>query len=213
MAVHETKTMERELHILFGALCDGVRQEVRARSLTPLNTDEDFSLSLEREPGVQSAVALQLRSVGFLVQIESWLPDGDQRRRPDLRVWLPSSTKYLYLELKTYGWGEGPSYYYSTTWDSVQADMGKLKSEGDSGHLPNGLVVVGFSKPHEQRSRMTLSQAYDDLSQRITSRYPYQKIGVQEVDLQGMDQRTSYAMIGLWVRMPHLDSRDIPAEP
>ena len=78
--------------------------------------------------------------------------------------------------------------------------MDKLKREGDSGNLPNGLIVVGFSQPHEGRVRTHLDAAYEDLSELITSGYPYERIGLQQVDLRGMDASTSYAMVGLWVR-------------
>ena len=197
----EPQTMERELNILFGALCDGIRQEVRFRRLAQLTNGQDFSLSQEREPGVQFALALHLRSVGFLVQVESWIAHGSLMRRPDFRVWLPASEKYLYLELKTYGWGRDWSYQYSTMEKSVQEDMDKLKIDGDSGNLPNGLIVVGLSQPSEQRVKH-LDQAYEDLSHLIISGYPYEKIGVKKVDLSGMDPRTSYAMVGLWGRTP-----------
>ena len=193
-------TIKLELAILFGALCDGIRQEVRARSLAQLVSGQNVSLSQEREAGIQSALALHLRSVGFLVQIESWIAHGSLMRRPDFRVWLPASQEYLYLELKIYGWGKGWSYSYSSVEKLVREDMDKLKNEGVARNLPNGLIVVGFSQPDEGRVRKHLHVAYEDLSQLITSGYPYERIGLQKVELSGMDASTSYAMVGLWVQ-------------
>ncbi|TET87152.1 MAG: hypothetical protein E3J34_02510, partial [Dehalococcoidia bacterium] len=72
--------MKRELQILFHALCDGLRQEVRQRSLAHLVTGEDFSLTREREAGVASSLASHLRLVGFAVQLEAYFPSGPQMR-------------------------------------------------------------------------------------------------------------------------------------
>jgi len=146
------------------------------------------------------ALARQLRSVGFFVQTESYFADiKDGRLRPDYRIWLPASGKYLYLELKTYGWGDSkfsPSYYYKTTENAIQSDVGKLKGRD----LPNGSVVVGFSKPDEGRQKMCLSKAFQDLSGKIFTPSGYHEIGVNRIELLGMDAGAGYAMVGLWVR-------------
>ena len=200
--------MDKELQILFGALCDGLRQEVRARWIAnlviskkrvPLST----SLTEGREQELAAALASHLRSVGFFVQTESYFATLPANRRPDFRIWLPVNEKYLYLELKPYGWGDNYSYDYSTVVAGTNGDMDKLKADGDAGNLPNGMMVVGFSKTNEKRMKMTLFAAYEQLSKDIARAYStYQPIepGPKKVDLQGMDDTTAYAMVGLWVR-------------
>ena len=197
MSKHE-ELMKRELQILFHTLCDGLRQEVRQRSLAQLVTDEDFSLTNERETGVASSLALHLRSVGFMVQLESYFPGGSQMRRPDFCIWLPASKQYIYLELKTTAWGSDEQYYYA---DAIN-DIKKLNNDTEPENQQNGLIALGSNKPEEQQDQ--LWEGFKKrLSKRITNDYPsYEEIGLERVDLQEMDKRSSYAVIGLWFRKP-----------
>ncbi|GAI14915.1 unnamed protein product, partial [marine sediment metagenome] len=127
--------MKRELQILFQALCDGLRQEVRQRrSLAHLVPGQDFSLTKEREVGIASSLAWHLRLAGFIVQVDAYFPDGDPRRRPDFGIWLPASKKYIYLELKTVGWGNYPYYFQGAI-----KDIEKLNKETDPQNQRNGL--------------------------------------------------------------------------
>lgn len=193
-----------ELRILYGTLCDSIRQEARARKLLQLANDghiaeADVALTGERESGLTSALAMYLRLTGFSAQVESYVIGGGLQRRPDLRVWPPATKRFLYLEVKTYGWGDAePSYYYSTVHGQVEADMQKLL------HLPtpNGMLVVGLSKAKEVGLRTSLENAYGEMSNTIAAKYPtYETIGHgPAIDLQEMDSRTSYAMVGMWVR-------------
>ncbi len=199
-----TTTLDDELQRLFGAMCDGLRQEVKVRhqqaALVP--DPENVSMAAEREAGVASLLAYYLREKGFFTQVEAYLLKSTSRR-PDFRIWLPESKEYLYLELKPYGWGDYCSYYYATVWAGIKVDMDKLKRDGDKGELPNGMVVVGFGKNDEHRVKMPLRQAYQELPRSIISgygEYGYECIDVQKVDLKSMDARTPYAMVGLWVR-------------
>ena len=77
--------MKKELQLLFYALCDGLRQEVRQRSLTNLVTrkefPEGFSIIEEREVGLASLLVLHLRSVGFMVQLDAYFHGNTKRRR------------------------------------------------------------------------------------------------------------------------------------
>ena len=190
------KTKE-ELQILFRALCDGLRQEVLQRRLSHLVTGQDFSITGEREPGITSLLALHLRQVGFVVQVEAYFADRDPRRRPDFGIWLPTSKEYIYLELKQTAWGNDEPYYYA----GAIKDIKKLDGETDQRNQRNGLIVLGFSyNPEELRGR--LWAGFNKLSQDITSAYPYENIGLECVDFQGMDERSSYAVIGLWFRKP-----------
>ena len=186
--------MKRELQMLFHALCDGLRQEVRQRSLAGLVTRHDFSLTNEREAGVASSLASHLRLIGFAIQIEAYFPAGSQKRRPDFCIWLPASKQFIYLELKTTAWGSDEQYSYQ----GAINDIKKLYADQNSQNQRNGLIALGFSDPKEQQDRFL--EGFRELSQRITKDYPYEEIGLKHVDLQGMDKRSSYAMIGLWFR-------------
>ncbi len=188
--------IKKELNILFHALCDGLRQEVRQRSLAHLVTKEDFSLTSEREAGVASSLASHLRLVGFAVQLEAYFPSGSQMRRPDFCIWLPASKQFIYLELKTTAWGNDEQYSYQ----GAINDIKKLNDDTDPQNQRNGLIALGFSES-EERQPGRLWEGFKKLSHDITNVYPYyEEIGLKRVDLQGMDERSSYAMIGLWFR-------------
>ena len=192
------KLMRKELQILFSVLCEGLRQEVRQRRLAKLVTGQDFSLTNEQEAGVASVLAWHLQSLGFVIQLESYFSRGNSKERPDVRIWLPASKKYIYLELKTVGWGSRWTRYYyyrPAIWDIEKLKDKEFNEETDLG---NGLIALGFSKLEEPR--VTLKQRCEKLSQEIITNYPYEKIGLERIDLQGMDEQTSYAMIGLWFR-------------
>jgi len=188
--------MKSELKILFDALRDGLSQEVRQRRLANLVTGQDFfSIVNEREIGIASLMALHLRLLGIAVQLDAYF-HGDPKRRPDFGIWLPASKKYIYLELKQTAWGEySRQYYYSNT----IKDIKKLNDETDPRNQLNGLVAFGFSLGSEKVGGL-LWGGFKKLSQKITSTYPYEEIGLDIVDFQGMDKQTSYAVIGLWFR-------------
>ena len=191
--------MKTELQILFHALCDGLRQEVRQRSLAHLVTGQDFSLTNEREAGVASSLASHLRLVGFAVQLEAYFPGGPRNRRPDFGIWLPASKQYIYLELKTTAWGSDYQYYYQ----GAIKDIEKLCNDLDQRNQRNGLIALGFSFHHEKQPDQLWKGFKKQLSEKITNAYPsYEEIGLKRVDLQEMDKRSSYAVIGLWFRKP-----------
>ncbi|MCI2425836.1 hypothetical protein LM597_00165 [Candidatus Acetothermia bacterium] len=144
--------MKRELQILFHALCDGLRQEVRQRYLSHLVTHQDFSLTKEREVGIASSLALHLRSVGLAVQLDAYFPSGSPKRCPDFGIWLPASKKYIYLELKTVAWGNSyHRYYYQGAIDDIK----KLNDDTDPLNQWNGLIALGFSfNPEKQPDQL-----------------------------------------------------------
>ncbi len=192
--------MRLELQILFDTLCDGLRQEVRQRSLAHLVTGWDFSITNEREAGIASLLALHLRSLGFAVQLEAYIEGKNPRRCPDFGIWLPANKKYIYLELKQTAWG---SYSRQYSYADAIDDMEKLNNKDIyPQHQGNGLIAIGFSKRgFELRRPHRLWNGFKKLSQRITTDYPdYEEIGLKCVDLKSMDEQTSYAVIGLWFR-------------
>jgi len=186
--------MKRELQILFHALCDGLRQEVRQRSLANLITDKYFSLTNEREVGIASILASHLRSVGFIVQLDAYFVGEDKKLRPDFGIFLPASKKYIYLELKLTAWGDGFSYSY----DGAINDIKKLNRLTHPDDQLNGLIALGLSRFKEMRVKLT--DRANELSQKITDGYPYEKIGLEEISLENIDRKSSYALIGLWFR-------------
>ena len=190
--------MKSELKILFHALCDGLRQEVRQRrSLAHLVPGQDFSITNEREIGITSSLAWHLRLAGFIVQIDAYIADGDPRRRPDFGIWLPASKKYIYLELKITAWGTDWPYSYR----GARNDIKKLDEDFKKGNQLNGLIALGFSRPKERQENQLWS-GFKKLSEHITSDYSYEEIALECVNLQEMDKRSSYAVIGLWFRKP-----------
>jgi hypothetical protein len=188
--------MKEELKLLFYALCDGLRQEMRQRNLANLATGEDFSLVNEREQGIASSLAGHLRLIGFSTQVESYFAEGSPKRRPDFRIWLPPSRKYIYLELKQTAWGKYSKQYY---YGNAIKEIKKLADEKDQRNQLNGLIALGFSYETEKLEGR-LWEGFKKLSQNITNAYPYEEIGLEAVDFQGTDKQTSYAVIGLWFR-------------
>jgi hypothetical protein len=189
-----TRRMRKELQLLFYTICDGLRQEVRQRSLTHLATGQDFSIVGEREIGLASLLALHLRSVGFMVQLDAYFY-GNPKLRPDFGIWLPASEEYIYLELKQTAWGTGYQYSYQGAINDIE----KLNRQTNSLDQRNGLIAVGFSKPEERTDQ--LLKGFRGLSERITRDFPhYEEIGLECVDFQEMDIKSSHAVVGLWFR-------------
>jgi hypothetical protein len=63
------------------------------------------------------------------------------------------------------------------------------------------LIALGFSFNPEKQPEKLWKGFKRKLSEKITNAYPsYEEIGLERVDLQGMDKLTSYAVIGLWFR-------------
>ena len=196
-----TGKIRKELKLLFYVLCDGLRQEVRQRSLAYLATGRDFSIVGEREVGLASLLALHLRSVGFMVQLDAYF-SGKPERRPDFGIWLPASKEYIYLELKQTAWGYGNQYYYAKAIEDIE----KLDGEKDSLNQRNGLITVGFSDP-KKRSELLLENSKKFLSEKIARDFPiYEQIGLEQIDFQEMDKKTPSAVIGLWFRKEWNDS-------
>ena len=197
-----TKTMREELQLLFNTVCDGLRLEVWQRRLTELvNRDDFFSITNEREIGIVSLLALHLRSAGFAVQLDAYFY-GNPKRRLDFGILLPASKEYIYLELKQTAWG---NYSRQYCYAKAIEDINKLSLESDSRNQRNGLIALGFSDP-KRRKEQLLEGFKKFLSERITRDYPYEEIGLESVDFQKMDARSSHAVIGLWFRKEWNDS-------
>ena len=199
MGLEEIKEDE-ELKILFYALCDGLRQEVGQRRLVKLMSGEDLSLEHEREQGVASALASRLHALGFIVQVESYYAGDNKKLRPDYCIWLPATKKYVYLELKLVAWGDAWRQYY---FQPVKDDLEKIKNieKSDKGNeLGNGVVAIGFSKKSEEW-KGRLWKDFQKLSEDISrDYYLYKQKGLECINLRELDEQSSYAVVGLWLR-------------
>lgn len=197
--------MKRELRLLLDALSDGLRQEVRQRKnwsrLLPDNYKDSMSITGEREMGIASSLSSHLRLAGYIVQVESYVENGNRIRRPDFCIWLPESEKFIYLELKLCAWGDNEQYRYDYTIEEIE----KLdKDEGLRKH-PHGLVCIGLSK---SGGITQLRERFEQrLCKEIASNYTsYREIGKKFINFQGMDKKTSHAVVGLWFRKNWADA-------
>jgi len=184
-------TYNKELSIIFGGICDGLRQEVRYRYLTQLIAPkEDMSLTEEREAQLVVSLAYHIRMIGFPVQVESYFYDQPPSQRPDLAILLPASKKYIFLEVKNIDPYAG---FIPAIEDIIKRE--NITSPRDK---RNGLIALGFRNPTGPRERF--DNKYERLSEKITSEHPYREIGIKKIDLEGMDDKAVYAMIGFWIR-------------
>ena len=119
-------------------------------------------------------------------------------RRPDFCIWLPACQERIYLELKTTAWGSYDDQYY---YQGAVDDIVKLSEESEENQR-NGLIALGFSKPNEPIYGRLFEGFKEKISQPVLQKYLYEEIGIECVDLQGMDNLTFYAVIGLWFRKP-----------
>jgi|WetSurMetagenome_2_1015567.scaffolds.fasta_scaffold245771_1 hypothetical protein len=179
-----------ELTILFGAICDGLRQEVRYRQLAQLIAPKEvMSLTEEREAQLVCSLAYYIRNIGFTVQVDSYFYDEPSSRRPDLAMFLPASREYLFLEVKIINPNSGFS--------GAIEDIEKLNSVVSARDKRNGLIAIGFRNPTGRKE--TFDNKYSKLSNSIQNKYPYREIGIKKIDLESMDNQAIYAMAGFWV--------------
>lgn len=184
-------SINTELSIIFGAICDGLRQEVRYRQLAQLIAPKEaMSLTEEREAQLVASIAYHIRMIGFPVQVDSYFYDESPKRRPDLSILMPASGKYLFLEVKRVD-------PYGGFQEAIE-DIRKLDTVSTARDKRNGLVAIGFRDPTGPKERF--QSKYTKLSTSITSNYPYPEIGVNRIDLDDMDKNAVYAMVGLWIR-------------
>ena len=188
---------DRELNILFGAICDGVRQEVRYRHLQQiLSPTDDMRLTEERERGLISALAFYIRNSGFMVHVESYWCDEDEgvssADTPDIAVRLPKTGNYLFLETKPINPGDSAI-------DKAKIDLDKLTRPINSYNKRNGFLAIGFAKSTTQHARF--KEKYNELSEYITTNYRFRQFKMISVDLKNVgDSDLEYAMVGLWLR-------------
>jgi hypothetical protein len=147
------------------------------------------------EQGIIPLLCAHLQSAGFIVKYESYYFNTPLNLRPDLRIWLPVSQKFIFLEVKMTGWGDIGDKYY---WTDSKHDMKKLDNLTGN-DLPNGFIAIGFSNPKEKPRQ--LEKRFMKLSTEIVNEFNnYENIGLRTMDLFDMDKHTSYAVIGLWFR-------------
>ena len=188
---------DEELNILFGAICDGVRQEVRYRYLQELLAPrDDMRLTEERERGLISSLAFYIRTSGFMVHVEHyWYGDDDgvsDAETPDLAIRLPRVGKYLFLEAKPINPGDNAI-------DKAGYDLDKLMKPTNPQNKRNGFLALGFAFENTQHD--TFQNKYQELSEYITTNYHFREFKISPVDLKNVgDTKLEYAMVGLWLR-------------
>ena len=180
---------EQELRLLYGAACDGLRQESRKRALMSLLADNSkISISEEREVQLAASIALQWRLVGFHVELDSYA-SGSADRRPDFGIWLPVTKQYMFLELKE-------------TWPgfsemSVLTDIRKLDAMFDGVDQHVGLLTVGFALCQTQHT--VFETRHRKLSEAIVRSGEYTKLGLKRIELHDFDDNAPYAWVGMWI--------------
>lgn len=190
------KDYQEELRILFEAICDGVRQEVRYRYLQKLLApDDDMRLTEERERGLISSLAFYIRNAGFMVHVEHyWYEDNaiSNAETPDLAIRLPLRKKYIFLEAKPINPG------YSAI-DLAKPDLDKLSKPTNPKNKRNGFLAIGFAFNNTRQENF--KNKYDELSNYITTNYRFNEFGLESVDLKDVgDSELEYALVGLWLR-------------
>jgi hypothetical protein len=151
----------------------------------------------QREAALKTALVVHLRVVGFPTEVEAYLFGTDVRRRLDFAVFLPVSARFLFLECKRINPRGGYKAAFS--------DISKLLKTRHPKNRLNGLICLGFRDP-PVRGRDGFPDKYRRLSKEITSKWPYAKVGVEKVDLPGLEENMPYAMVGLWIRKSGADT-------
>lgn len=187
MSEKDRLNYEKELKIILGAICDGIRQEVRFRQRMMLQFPREkanFCLRAERERGMVSIMAFYIRTTGFLVHVENYLDKGDARITPDLAIWLPKKQTDFLLEVKPI--------------DSRKKDIGRdveklSKREGNDRY--NGMLIYGFEDKGKEYEG--LQYKYDKISKLFHDKFG--EIGPVHVSLGDIDgSELKSAMVGLW---------------
>jgi hypothetical protein len=194
LSPEELQLYKKQLEIIFGAICDGFRQEVRYRQLKMLqfkNEKSQFLLGTERERGIVNIMAFYIRTTGFLVRVENYLSEGDARITPDLLIWLPVAVTTDFIlevkQVKAIGSGE----------KLIKDDLSKLRSCQGNDRF-NGILVFGFAKTNDEHVK--LENKYREISELIQNR-DFGKIGPKTVSFTDIDySELKSAMIGLWYR-------------
>jgi hypothetical protein len=188
--------VDEEIDILFGSICDGLRQEVRYRYLNQLLAPkDDMRLTEERERALVSALAFYIRASGFMVHVEHyWYGDDDgvsSAKTPDLAVRLPKIGKYLFLEAKRI-------YLGNNAVDRVSEDLDKLTKPTNPLNKRNGFLAIGFAWDEIEHKRF--QNQYRSFSN-ITNKYHFREFRIESVDLKNVgDPELKYAIVGIWLR-------------
>ena len=142
------KDYQRELGIIFGAICDGIRQEVRQRLLLYLQNKRErrnFCITAEHERGIVSIFTFHLRNVGFIARPEHYWCNSSEISNsctPDLVVWLPKTHTDLFLQVK-------PIYSTGSYQNADLSDLDTMCRLTDENGV-NGFLAFGFCEKHHE---------------------------------------------------------------
>ncbi len=198
------ETYEKELKIIFGAICDGFRQEVQYRQLMvlqfPTEQKENFPLDLEKERGLVNVMAFHIRMAGFLVRMENWWCDNDEdlkNKTPDLDIWLPKTTTDFVLEVKRID-ADVP---LESAKNRIKKDLDKLLRAEIEENRYSGILAFGFADNDKQQ--VELRNKYDDISSYIENydKNSFRKLGLETVSFKDIvNSKPKSARVGLWFR-------------
>jgi hypothetical protein len=204
MSPVEKQTYEEELKIMFGAICDGFRQEVRHRQLMvyqfPTEENDNFPLNFEKERGIVNVMAFHVRTVGFLVRMENWWCTGDEKlknKTPDLDIWLPNIGTDFFLEVKRIDTGIS----LKAAKNKIKRDLDKLLKAEKEEDRYSGILTFGFAETKEQEKE--LLDKYSKISNYIEKyeNNSFRKMMLKPVSLENTCQtKLKCVIIGLWYR-------------
>jgi hypothetical protein len=200
---------EKELKIIFRAICDGFIQEVQLRKSMirkyPGEGEKNFPLIFEKERGISSILAFYLRKAGFFVRVENWFNDRDEElknRTPDLVIWLPKKETDFFLEIKPIQLKDSRKVVLQ----KINYDLKKLsKAENKHGYnYYSGFLAFGFAEIDEQQKE--LQRNYEGWSRYIEGYKEkghkeniFRKLGkIETVSLE--DLKLKSVIVGFWYR-------------
>jgi hypothetical protein len=200
----DQRIYEKQLKVIFGAICDGFRQEVQLRKSMirqfPGEEEKNFPLIFEKERGISSILAFYLRRAGFFVRVENWFNDGDKElknKTPDLAIWLPKEKTDFFLEIKPIRLKDSRKVVLQ----KINYDLKKL-STAKNKHEYNyysGFLAFGFAETNEQQKE--LQRKYEGWSRYIEGYKEniFRKLGkIEPVSLE--DLKLKSVIVGFWYR-------------
>jgi len=164
-----------EIDLIYGSACDGIRLESHQRALIRLvaqaSNREDLKFGLHEEREIQLAASLMMnwRHIGLQAELDSYSSNGASRR-PDFGIGLPTSNKYLFLELKVIWPGSNK--------DQVLDDLKKIQTMYESGDLAVGLMTVGYAQPNTNLK--IFNKRHHDMSRQILATSEFDEIGMKK---------------------------------
>jgi hypothetical protein len=204
----DQRIYEKQLKIIFRAICDGFRQEVQLRKSMIRQfpgEEKNFPLIFEKERGISSILAFYVRRAGFFVRVENWFNYGDKElknKTPDLVIWLPKKKTDFFLEIKPIQLKDSRKVVLQ----KINYDLKKLsKAKNKHGYnYYSGFLAFAFAETDEQQKE--LQRKYEGWSRYIEGykekgykENVFRKLGkIETVSLE--DLKFKSVIVGFWYR-------------